>query len=136
MNIPIKLMDFFVWLDARRRHSELWQRRATTPDGKRHDLIGMFIVGYHLRTMENLLAAGKKFHALSEFRAALQNLFPVGVSSRHCIRRPPLPIASKLAPTRLGPQSVRRSASITDTSFKEEREPRSNQAAERVNAPL
>jgi hypothetical protein len=74
MNVPIKLMDFFVWLGlsrgfeqhaaslrnglrmqaqtrparARRRHSELWRRRATTPDGKRRDLIGMFIAGYHL----------------------------------------------------------------------------------------
>jgi hypothetical protein len=69
MNVPIKLMDFFVWLGlsrgfeqhaaslrnglrmqaqtrparVRRRHSELWQRRATTPDGKRRDLIGMFM---------------------------------------------------------------------------------------------
>jgi hypothetical protein len=69
-------MDFFVWLGlsrgfeqhaaslrnglrmqaqtrparARRRHSELWQRRATTPDGERLDLIGMFIIGNNLNT--------------------------------------------------------------------------------------
>src|SRR5436309_3217011 len=46
--MPIKSMDFPVWLGARRRHSELWQRRATTPDGESHDLIGMFFTGNHL----------------------------------------------------------------------------------------
>ena len=70
INAPTKSTDFFVWLGlsrgfeqhaaslrnglrmqaqtrparARRRHSELWQRRATTPDGERRDLIGMFII--------------------------------------------------------------------------------------------
>jgi len=48
INVPIKSMDFFVWLGARRRHSELWQRRATTPDEERRDLIGMFIIGNRL----------------------------------------------------------------------------------------
>jgi hypothetical protein len=78
-------MDFFVWLGlsrgfeqhaaslrdglrmqaqtrlarARRRHSELWRRRATTPDGERRDLIGMFIIGNRLKSAqlpENVLA--------------------------------------------------------------------------------
>jgi hypothetical protein len=73
-NIPTKSMDFFVWLGlsrgfeqhaaslrnglrmqaqtrparARRRHSGLWQRRATTLDEKRRDLIGIFFLGYGL----------------------------------------------------------------------------------------
>jgi phospholipid-binding lipoprotein MlaA len=74
IDVPIKSMDFFVWLGlsrgfeqhaaslrnglrmqaqtrparARRRHSELWQRRATTPDVERRDSIGMFITGNSL----------------------------------------------------------------------------------------
>ena len=49
-------MDFFGWLGAMRRHSGLWQRRATTPDGKRHDLIGTFILGYRLTPLGNITA--------------------------------------------------------------------------------
>jgi hypothetical protein len=32
-NVTVKWMDFFGWQGARRRHSELWQRRTTPPDG-------------------------------------------------------------------------------------------------------
>ncbi len=43
-------MDFFVWQGGRRRHSELWQRRATTLDGKRRDLMGTLVFGYSLNS--------------------------------------------------------------------------------------
>jgi len=41
----MKLMDFVVWLGARRRHSELWRRRATTLGDERRDLMLRFYLG-------------------------------------------------------------------------------------------
>jgi hypothetical protein len=64
-------MDFFVWLGARRRHSELWQRRATTPDGERRDLIGAFITGNRLTIKPVFMERQNIALALLQFRSVI-----------------------------------------------------------------
>jgi len=89
--MPIKSMDFPVWLGARRRHSGLWQRRAMTPDGKSRDLIGMFFIGNHLIPCASQFAFSGRSGEMA-LRDACRILFSrtasgAHSSSRGCLRR-------------------------------------------------
>jgi hypothetical protein len=54
-------MDFFGWQGERRRHSELWQRRTTPPDGKIRDLTAMFFRRIGISSVSHLIPCGHAF---------------------------------------------------------------------------